>query len=96
MTSFHICARIALKNLVIRRFDMNCWEFTQCGRGKEGGCPAWPDNGDICAEVVGTFCVDKDCLLGINAIKLKDCSKCEFFHSVHYKGYRKHGGTKDP
>ena len=65
---------------------MKCWEFTQCGRGHEGGCPAWPDKGDICAEVVGTFCVDKDRILGINAIKLKDCTKCAFFHSIHYRG----------
>jgi len=65
---------------------MKCWEFTQCGRGHEGGCPAWPDSGEICAEVVGTFCIDKDRILGINAIKLKDCSKCAFFNSIHYKG----------
>lgn len=69
-----------------KEIDMKCWEFTQCGRGQEGGCPAWPYKGDICAEVAGTFCVDKDRILGINAIKLKDCTKCAFFNSIHYKG----------
>jgi hypothetical protein len=67
---------------------MNCWEFMKCGRDHPGGCPAWPDNGTICAEVVGTFCVDKEKILGIHAIKLKDCRKCQFYESEHYKGKR--------
>ncbi len=65
---------------------MKCWEFTKCGKGHEGGCPAWPDNGERCAEVAGTFCVDKKFVIGINAVKLKDCRKCDFFNSEHYKG----------
>jgi hypothetical protein len=67
---------------------MNCWEFTKCGRGHSGGCPAWPDHGTMCAEIAGTFCADKDKVLGIQAIKLKDCTKCEFFNSIYYQGKR--------
>ena len=67
---------------------MKCWEFTKCGRDHKGGCPAWPDNGTRCAEVAGTFCEDKSKVLGVNAIKLKDCRKCEFFNSDNYEGDR--------
>jgi len=65
---------------------MKCWEFTNCGKGHESGCPAWPNNGERCADIVGTFCMDKDSIMGINAIKLKDCRMCEFYRSLNYKG----------
>jgi hypothetical protein len=67
---------------------MDCWEFMKCERDHVGGCPAWPSNGARCAEVVGTFCVDKKNISGINAIKLRDCTKCRFYNSAHYEGKR--------
>ena len=42
---------------------MNCWEFMRCGREAGGRnidqlgiCPAYPEEGQRCANVVGTFC----------------------------------------
>ncbi len=72
---------------------MNCWEFKKCGREpggvneKEfGPCPAYPDKGRICAEVCGTLCQTK--VSGMFAVKLDDCTKCDFYNSPHYKGRR--------
>ncbi len=64
---------------------MNCWEFIKCGREKGGKhadelgvCPAWPDHGQQCSQVAGTFCGGQ--VQGTRAQKLKDCTKCDFFH----------------
>lgn len=68
---------------------MNCWEFKKCGReagGKNalelGVCPAYPDKGDSCAIISGTFCGGK--VQGSFAQKLGDCLKCDFYKSEHY------------
>ncbi|MEZ5360218.1 MAG: hypothetical protein R3F48_15480 [Candidatus Zixiibacteriota bacterium] len=69
---------------------MNCWEFKKCGREKGGAkvaelgiCPAYPNNGNACARVVGTFCGGK--VQGSFASKLADCMQCEFYNSDNYK-----------
>jgi hypothetical protein len=73
---------------------MKCWEFKKCGReaGGEnekelGRCPAYPNHGDKCAELKGTLCAGK--VKGLPALKLEDCTKCEFYKGKHYKGKRK-------
>jgi hypothetical protein len=72
---------------------MNCWEFKKCGReagGQNeqelGRCPAYPNKGNMCAEIKGTLCAGK--IQGLPAIKQEDCTKCEFYWSRHYKGKR--------
>ena len=67
---------------------MNCWEFMKCGReqgGKNveqfGVCPAFPDNGNCCAKVEGTFC---DLVLELLKSKCTDCQNCIFYKSEHY------------
>ena len=79
---------------------MNCWEYMRCGR-EEGGinakelgpCPAYPDYGQQCARVAGTFCDGKE--QGTFAIKLGSCQKCDYYKSGHYDvSYGK--GQKDP
>lgn len=67
---------------------MNCWEFMKCGR-EEGGknvslfgiCPAYPNNGNSCAGVTGTFC---DLVLELIDSKYTNCQDCRFYQSKHY------------
>ena len=67
---------------------LKCWEFINCGR--EGGgssaedldiCPAYPDNGQNCANVEGTFC---DLVQGMIFSNYKSCEACDFYNSAHY------------
>ena len=67
---------------------LNCWEFMKCGREGEGNmveqlgvCPAFPYNGQSCANVVGTFC---DLVQGIYAAKYTGCEECNFYNSEYY------------
>lgn len=67
---------------------LNCWEFMQCGReqgGKNadllGVCPAYPDNGQDCANVVGTFC---DLVQAMRSAKHTECPECPFYNSMHF------------
>ena len=46
-----------------------------------GVCPAYPDNGNRCAYVVGTFC---DLVHALNASNYKSCQACPFYNSVHF------------
>ena len=63
---------------------MNCWEFKNCGQGKgsPNSCPAYPEYGQICARVVGTFCGGK--VQGEFAVKLPSCMQCNYYKSEHY------------
>ena len=68
---------------------MNCWEFKKCGREKGGvnekelgSCPAYPDNGKMCARVAGTFCGGR--VQGTFATKLGNCMNCDFYLSPYY------------
>lgn len=68
---------------------MNCWEFKNCGREREGfraeelgACPAYPDHGRHCARVAGTLCNGK--VQGVFAVKLADCLRCDFYNSHYY------------
>lgn len=71
---------------------MKCWEFKRCGREAGGSkvaefgvCPAYPNDGDHCANVSGTLCSGKPDNF---AMKLVGCMKCDFYNSDHYdKGY---------
>jgi len=67
---------------------LNCWEFMKCGRERGGNmveqlgvCPAFPDNGQSCANVAGTFC---DLIQGISAAKYASCEECDFYNSEFY------------
>ena len=74
---------------------MNCWEFMRCGR-EEGGknvdylgiCPAFPDDGQRCANVVGTFC---DLVQALNASEHSSCTECPFYNSIHFDKTAKQG-----
>ena len=66
-----------------------CWEVMKCGREaggvnaeKEGICPAYPDNGNTCSKVAGTYCGGE--IQGTYAKKLHNCLKCKFYRSEHY------------
>jgi len=68
---------------------MNCWEFKKCGReaggAKEkelGRCPAYPNDGKVCARVTGTLCGGK--VQGTFASKVVNCMACDFYKSPHY------------
>lgn len=69
---------------------MNCWEYMECGREKGGinekddPCPAYPNHGTRCADIAGTLCGAR--VHGVFALKLLDCTKCEFYRSRHYEG----------
>ena len=67
---------------------MNCWEFMKCGREADGRhvdqlgvCPAYPDDGQRCANVVGTFC---DLVQALHAAKHSSCLECPFYNSIHF------------
>jgi hypothetical protein len=59
----------------------------KCGREKGGKnveelgiCPAYPDHGQDCWEVVGTFCKGK--IQGSIAQKIDNCSKCRWYKRI--------------
>ena len=67
---------------------MNCWEFMKCGREADGMnvdqlgiCPAYPEDGQRCANVVGTFC---DLVQALNASEHTSCLECPFYNSMHF------------
>ena len=60
----------------------------KCGRengGKNaeqfGVCPAFPDNGNSCSRVDGTFC---DLVLELLGTEYTSCQNCKFYHSEYY------------
>ena len=68
---------------------MNCWEYKQCGREKDGVhakkkgvCSAYPDHGKECARVAGTLCGGK--VQGEFVMRFLSCVKCDFYQSEHY------------
>ena len=76
-----------------KKTKQNCWEFMKCGRGgggkrvgQLGVCPAFPDNGQNCANVAGTFC---DLVQGVYAAKYTSCDACNFYNSEHYDKSKK-------
>lgn len=68
---------------------MDCWEFMSCGR-EEGGknaqtdgvCPAYPDNGQRCANTVGTLC--GGVIHCTRALRIYTCFECDFYKSEHH------------
>lgn len=67
---------------------MNCWEFMKCGREAGGRsvdqlgiCPAYPNYGQSCATVVGTFC---DLVQVMRTSTVSDCQECPFYNSLHF------------
>ncbi|MBI5140654.1 MAG: response regulator [Nitrospirae bacterium] len=66
---------------------LNCWEYKNCSRGCDGGCPAYDKkSGNICWLVAGTMCGGK--VQGTYAQKLSSCTECEFYQYVN----RMHSG----
>lgn len=67
---------------------MKCWEFMECGR-EEGGpnvdkmglCPAYPNNGENCYLIAGTFCDGEP--QGRYARGKNNCVMCKFFQKIH-------------
>jgi len=63
---------------------MNCWEYKNCGRDVQGGCPAYIEGkGRICWLVAGTMCGGE--VQGTFARKIKNCNECDFFKMVRRK-----------
>jgi len=67
---------------------MNCWEFMKRGREADGRkvdelgvCPAYPYDGQRCANVVGTFC---DLVQALRAVEHSGCQECPFYNSMHF------------
>jgi len=61
-----------------------CWERMGCGQERARTCPAYPDYGRLCWPVAGTKCPAG--AKGMNAQKIKDCERCEFFNAVVFDG----------
>ncbi len=60
---------------------MNCWEFKKCGHDKNGGCPAFPNDGKKCFFVAGTLC--KGEVQGDYARKIQNCrTECDFYRYI--------------
>lgn len=57
-----------------------CWEFRDCGMGKEGLCPAYPNGGRVCYLVAGTKCNGQT--QGAYAQKLDSCRDCDFYRAL--------------
>ena len=60
----------------------------KCGREADsrkvdelGVCPAYPYDGQRCANVVGTFC---DLVQALRAVKHSGCKECPFYNSIHF------------
>jgi hypothetical protein len=70
--------------------NIKCWECMGCGREKGGKnvdelgiCPAYPDHGRFCWDVVGTLCGGE--VQGTMAKKKDACLNCEFFLRVRWE-----------
>jgi len=83
---------------------VNCWEFINCGRVKGGAneyilgvCPAYPDHGDNCYSIAGTYCDGE--VQGTHAHEIGHCMKCGFFKKIHNQrivmAVSKHGEAKN-
>lgn len=79
---------LGLYKAIHNRASVNCWEFMKCGReaGGEraaqfGVCVAYPDYGQTCASIAGTFC--KGTKSGFFASKIKTCMECAFFQTQY-------------
>jgi len=60
---------------------MNCWEFKNCGRDKDGSCPTVLEKaGRACWLVAGTLCGGQ--VQGTAAQKLGNCRECDFYQKV--------------
>ena len=60
----------------------------KCGREAGGRnidqlgiCPACPEEGQRCANVVGTFC---DLVKALHATKHTSCPECPFYNSIYF------------
>ncbi len=60
----------------------------KCGREEDGRkvdelgvCPAYPYDGQRCANVVGTFF---DLVQALRAVKHSGCQECPFYNSMHF------------
>jgi|GEM_PF-1148881 len=61
---------------------LNCWEFKNCSRGCNGGCPAYDKkSGTICWLIAGTMCGGT--VQGTYAQKLTSCTECDFYRYVN-------------
>ena len=80
---------------------LNCWEFTNCGRGPgaELVCPAAAEagadgvnGGRSCWTIAGTSCGGR--LQGTFAAKIETCLKCEFCQQVLAEEQRAPGAKR--
>ncbi|MBI2820286.1 MAG: PAS domain S-box protein [Acidobacteria bacterium] len=75
----------------IRKNEINCWDYMQCGRvpgganaAELGVCPAYSyDAGQACWLIAGTFCGGR--VQGTFAQKLGSCLSCDFYKQVDLK-----------
>lgn len=57
----------------------NCWDVLACGR--QGVCPAYPDNGRNCFAVTSTLCGGEE--QGSYQEKINKCRRaCGFYESM--------------
>jgi hypothetical protein len=73
-----------------RRSSVKCWEFMNCGRvpggdkvDEYGICPAYPDHGENCAHLEGTYCHGPMEMAFTR--KSAYCMMCEFYRSEHHE-----------
>ena len=59
------------------------WESKDCGKDRDGSCPAYPDYGRLCWPIAGTKY--RDGVRGVHAQTLGDCEKCDFFKAVVFE-----------
>jgi hypothetical protein len=84
-------------HLIADKANINCWDVKKCGRTPGGNkvkeygvCPAYPNNGQSCWNVAGTFCGGK--VQGDAAQKRGGCLTCNFFKD-HQQGSKVHAGA---
>ncbi len=57
----------------------NCWEYNNCD--KKDGCPAYPNNGNLCWSVEGTLC--GNAVQGEYREKIRACrSGCDYYQGL--------------
>ena len=57
-----------------------------------GVCPAYPDHGRKCANVVGTFC---DLVQVLKKSSHTDCYECSYYNSIHFDEHARRENEKN-
>ena len=87
----HMCVTWSLVEKGVRIMESNkkmkCWDYNNCGHGKDALCPAADQkSGQSCWLVAKTLCGGK--VHGKHTKRIKSCEGCGFYiymHVVHSK-----------